>query len=203
VGVGFMFAPAHHGAMRYAGNARRELGLRTLFNILGPMANPAGVKRQVLGVFSKELCRHMAEVLRRLGSEHVMVVHSKDGMDEISLAAPTHVAELKDGQITEYDIQPEDFGIKSQSLIGLTVNDAQESLALIRDALGRRKTESGQKAADMIVLNAGAALYVAGEAGTLKDGVHMAHDALHSGLALDKLQELVSFTAVYRQENAQ
>jgi len=113
------------------------------------------------------------------------------------------VAELKDGQITEYDIQPEDCGIKSQSLIGLTVNDAQESLALIRDALGRRKTESGQKAADMIVLNAGAALYVAGEAGTLKDGVHMAHDALHSGLALDKLQELVSFTAVYRQENAQ
>lgn len=203
VGVGFMFAPAHHGAMRYAGNARRELGLRTLFNILGPMSNPAGVKRQVLGVFSLELCRHMAEVLRRLGSEHVMVVHSKDGMDEISLAAPTHVAELRNGEIREYDIMPEDFGIKSQSLIGLTVNDAQESLALIKDALGRRQTENGQKAADMIVLNAGAALYVAGAASTLKDGIHMAHDALHSGLALDKLQELVSFTAVFRQENVQ
>jgi anthranilate phosphoribosyltransferase len=203
VGVGFMFAPAHHGAMRHAGNARRELGLRTLFNILGPMANPAGVKRQVLGVFSKELCRHMAEVLRRLGSEHVMVVHSSDGMDEISLAAPTHVAELRNGEITEYDILPEDFGIKSQSLIGLTVNDAQESLALITDALGRRKTENGQKAADMIVLNAGAALYVAAVAGTLKDGIHMAHDALYSGLALEKLQELVSFTAVFRQEAAQ
>ena len=203
VGVGFMFAPSHHGAMRHAGNARRELGLRTLFNILGPMANPAGVKRQVLGVFSKELCRLMAEVLRRLGSEHVMVVHSKDGLDEISLAAPTHVAELKNGEITEYDILPEDFGIKSQSLIGLTVNDAQESLALIKDALGRRKTENGQKAADLIVLNAGAALYVAGLAGNLRDGVHMAHDALFSGLALDKLQELVSFTAVFRQENVQ
>lgn len=203
VGVGFMFAPAHHGAMRYAGNARRELGLRTLFNILGPMSNPAGVKRQVLGVFSLELCRHMAEVLRRLGSEHVMVVHSKDGMDEISLAAPTHVAELRNGEIREYDIMPEDFGIKSQSLIGLTVNDAQESLALIKDALGRLQTENGQKAADMIVLNAGAALYVAGAASTLKDGIHMAHDALHSGLALDKLQELVSFTAVFRQENVQ
>ena len=203
VGVGFMFAPAHHGAMRHAGNARRELGLRTLFNILGPMSNPAGVKRQVLGVFSEELCRHMAEVLRRLGSEHVMVVHSKDGMDEISLAAPTHVAELRNGEVREYDIMPEDFGIKSQSLIGLTVNDAQESLALITDALGRRKTENGQKAADMIVLNAGAALYVAGVAGTLKDGIHMAHDALYSGLALDKLQELVSFTAVFRQEAAQ
>ncbi len=145
----------------------------------------------------------MAEVLRRLGSEHVMVVHSKDGMDEISLAAPTHVAELRNGEIREYDILPEDFGIRSQSLIGLTVNDAQESLALITDALGRRKTENGQKAADMIVLNAGAALYVAGVAGTLKDGIHMAHDALYSGLALDKLQELVSFTAVFRQEAAQ
>ena len=117
VGVGFMFAPAHHGAMRHAGNARRELGLRTLFNILGPMSNPAGVKRQVLGVFSKELCRHMAEVLRRLGSEHVMVVHSKDGMDEISLAAPTHVAELRNGEIREYDILPEDFGIIGAAMI--------------------------------------------------------------------------------------
>lgn len=201
VGVGFMFAPAHHGAMRHASNARRELGLRTLFNMLGPMSNPAGVRRQVLGVFSKALCRPLAEVLQRLGSVHVLVVHAQDGLDEISLAAPTHVAELKNGEISEYLIQPEDFGIKSQSLIGLNVEGPQESLALIRDALGKRKTEAGQKAADMIILNAGAALYAADRARSLKEGVALAHDSLFSGLARDKLEELVSITAVFRQEN--
>ncbi|HZX52966.1 MAG TPA: anthranilate phosphoribosyltransferase [Pseudomonas sp.] len=202
VGVGFMFAPAHHGAMKYAIGPRRELGLRTIFNMLGPMTNPAGVKHQVLGVFSKALCRPLAEVLQRLGSEHVLVVHAQDGLDEISLAAPTFVAELKDGVVSEYSIQPEDFGIKSQSLIGLTVEDAAESLALIRDALTKRKTEQGQKAADLIALNAGAAIYAADLAATLKEGVQRAHDALHTGLAWEKLQELVSFTVVYKQENA-
>ncbi|WP_079204491.1 anthranilate phosphoribosyltransferase [Pseudomonas sp. CC6-YY-74] len=201
VGVGFMFAPAHHGAMKYAIGPRRELGLRTIFNMLGPMTNPAGVKHQVLGVFSKALCRPLAEVLQRLGSEHVLVVHAQDGLDEISLAAPTFVAELKDGVVSEYIIQPEDFGIKSQSLIGLTVDDAEQSLALIRDALTKRKGEQGQKAADMIVLNAGAALYAADLASSLKEGVERAHDALHTGLAWEKLQELVSFTAVFKQEN--
>ena len=201
VGVGFMFAPAHHGAMRHASNARRELGLRTIFNMLGPMANPAGVRHQVLGVFSQALCRPLAEVLQRLGSEHVLVVHAQDGLDEVSLAAPTHVAELKNGEISEYRIQPEDFGIKSQSLIGLNVEGPQESLTLIRDALGKRKTEAGQKAADMIVLNAGAALYAADQARSLSEGVALAHDALCSGLARDKLEELVSVTAVFRQEN--
>ncbi|WP_043308168.1 anthranilate phosphoribosyltransferase [Pseudomonas sp. ML96] len=201
VGVGFMFAPAHHGAMKHAIGPRRELGLRTLFNMLGPMTNPAGVKHQVIGVFSQALCRPMAEVLQRLGSKHVLVVHAQDGLDEISLAAPTHVAELKDGVVSEYRIQPEDFGIKSQSLIGLTVEDAQGSLALIRDALGRRKTENGQKAADMIVLNAGAALYAADIATSLKEGMQLAQDALHTGLAWEKLDELVSFTAVFRVEN--
>src|SRR3990167_7362449 len=161
----------------------------------------AGVKHQVLGVFSKALCRPLAEVLQRLGSEHVLVVHAQDGLDEISLAAPTFVAELKDGVISEYSIQPEDFGIKSQSLIGLTVDDAEQSLALIRDALTKRKGEQGQKAADMIVLNAGAALYAADLASSLKEGVQLAHDALHTGLAWEKLQELVSFTAVFKQEN--
>ncbi len=129
------------------------------------------------------------------------MVHASDGLDEISLAAPTFVAELKDGEIREYQIQPEDFGIKSQTLIGLSVNDAQESLALIRDALGKRKTENGQKAADMIVLNAGAALYAADHASSLKEGMHLAQDALHTGLAWEKLDELVSFTAVFQQEN--
>jgi anthranilate phosphoribosyltransferase len=201
VGVGFMFAPAHHGAMKHAIGPRRELGLRTLFNMLGPMTNPAGVKHQVIGVFSQALCRPMAEVLQRLGSRHVLVVHAQDGLDEISLAAPTHVAELKDGVVSEYRIQPEDFGIRSQTLIGLTVEGAADSLALIRDALGRRKTEHGQKAADMIVLNAGAALYAADLATSLKEGVHLAQDALHTGLAWEKLDELVSFTAVFRVEN--
>jgi anthranilate phosphoribosyltransferase len=201
VGVGFMFAPAHHGAMKYAIGPRRELGLRTIFNMLGPMTNPAGVRHQVLGVFSKALCRPLAEVLQRLGSERVLVVHAQDGLDEISLAAPTFVAELKDGVVSEYSIQPEDFGIKSQSLIGLTVDDAEQSLALIRDALTKRKGEQGQKAADMIVLNAGAALYAADLASSLKEGVQLAHDALHTGLAWEKLQELVSFTAVFKQEN--
>ncbi|MDX5373460.1 MAG: anthranilate phosphoribosyltransferase [Pseudomonadaceae bacterium] len=201
VGVGFMFAPAHHGAMKHAIGPRRELGLRTVFNMLGPMTNPAGVKHQVIGVFSLALCRPMAEVLQRLGSQHVLVVHAQDGLDEISLAAPTHVAELKDGVISEYRIQPEDFGIRSQTLIGLTVEGAQDSLALIRDALGKRKTDNGQKAADMIVLNAGAALYAADIATSLKEGVQLAQDALHTGLAWEKLDELVSFTAVFRVEN--
>ncbi|MCO6058681.1 anthranilate phosphoribosyltransferase [Pseudomonas sp. MOB-449] len=201
IGVGFMFAQVHHKAMKYAAAPRRELGLRTLFNMLGPLTNPAGVKHQVVGVFSQALCRPLAEVLKRLGSEHILVVHSRDGLDEVSLAAPTHVAELKNGEVTEYQIQPEDFGIKSQSLIGLTVGSPQESLELIRDALGKRKTEHGQKAADMIVLNAGAALYAADLASSLKEGVCLAQDALHTGLAREKLDELASFTAVFRVEN--
>ena len=201
VGVGFMFAPAHHGAMRHAAAARRELGLRTIFNMLGPLANPAGVRHQVLGVFTKALCRPLAEVLQRLGSQHVLVVHAQDGLDEVSLAAPTHVAELKDGVVSEYLIQPEDFGIRSQSLIGLNVEGAAQSLELIRDALGRRRTEAGQKAADMIILNAGAALYAADHATSLKEGVQLAHDALHTGLAREKMDELASFTNVFKVEN--
>ncbi|MCU1717505.1 anthranilate phosphoribosyltransferase [Pseudomonas sp. 5P_3.1_Bac2] len=202
VGVGFMFAQVHHSAMKYAAGPRRDLGLRTIFNMLGPLTNPAGVKHQVVGVFSKELCRPLAEVLKRLGSKHVLVVHSRDGLDEFSLAAATHVAELKNGEISEYEVLPEDVGITSQSLIGLSVDGADASLALIRDALTRRKTDAGQKAADMIALNAGAALYAADLAVSLKQGVELAHDALHTGLAWEKLQELVSFTAVFKQENA-
>lgn len=201
VGVGFMFAPAHHSAMRHAAAARRELGLRTLFNMLGPLANPAGVRHQVLGVFTRELCRPLAEVLQRLGSQHVLVVHAQDGLDEVSLAAPTHVAELHEGVIREYQIRPEDFGIKSQSLIGLDVEGAEQSLALIRDALGRRKTEAGCKAADMIILNAGAALYAADRASSLEEGVRLAHDALHTGLAREKMDELAAFTNVFKVEN--
>lgn len=201
VGVGFMFAQVHHKAMKYAAGPRRELGLRTLFNMLGPLTNPAGVQHQVVGVFSQALCRPLAEVLKRLGSKHILVVHSRDGLDELSLAAATHVAELKDGQISEYEVLPEDLGLKSQSLVGLTVDSPEASLALINDALGKRKTEAGEKAADMIALNAGAALYAADLATSLKEGVQLAHDALCTGLAREKMQELASFTAVFKQEN--
>ncbi|WP_417663107.1 anthranilate phosphoribosyltransferase [Pseudomonas sp.] len=201
VGVGFMFAQVHHKAMKYAAGPRRELGLRTLFNMLGPLTNPAGVQHQVVGVFSQALCRPLAEVLKRLGSKHILVVHSRDGLDEFSLAAATHVAELKDGQISEYEVLPEDLGLKSQSLVGLTVDSPEASLALINDALGKRKTEAGEKAADMIALNAGAALYAADLATSLKEGVQLAHDALCTGLAREKMQELASFTAVFKQEN--
>lgn len=197
IGVGFMFAPAHHGAMKYAIGPRKELGCRTIFNILGPMTNPAGVKRQLLGVFNKDLCRPMAEVLQRLGSEHIMVVCSKDGLDEISLASPTHVAELKDGRITEYDITPEDLGIKSQSLVGLAVESADDSLKLIHAAFGRGHDEMSEKARDMIALNAGAAIYVAGLANTSKAGVEMALDAIGSGLAAGKMSELADFSQCF------
>jgi len=194
VNVGFMFAPAHHSAMKYAGPPRKELGIRTLFNILGPMTNPAGVKRQLSGVYDRALCRPVAEVLKRLGSEHVMVVHSDDGLDEISIAVPTWVVELKNGAIAEYRIQPEDFGMERQSLDGLRVEGAADSLALVKDALGKRKTPEGRKAADMVALNAGAAIHVSGVASDLAEGVAMAQDAIASGMALEKLHELAMFT---------
>ena len=194
IGVGFMFAPAHHSAMKHAIGPRKELGMRTIFNMLGPMTNPANVKRQVIGVFNGELCRPMVEVLARLGSEHVMVVHAKDGLDEISLATETKVAELKNGEIREYTIKPEDFGMQSKSLIGLSVSNAEDSLLLIRDALGNRRGQYAEKAADIIALNAGAAIYVSGVASSLSDGVEMARDAIGSGLAGEKIRELAAFT---------
>ena len=194
IGVGFMFAPAHHSAMRHAIGPRKELGMRTIFNMLGPMTNPARVKRQVIGVFNGELCKPMAEVLARLGSEHVMVVHAKDGLDEISLATETQVAELKNGDLREYIIKPEDFGMQSKSLIGLSVSNAEDSLLLIRDALGNRRGQYAEKAADIIALNAGAAIYVSGVASSLSDGVEMARDAIGSSLAGEKIRELAAFT---------
>jgi len=198
IGVGFMFAPSHHSAMRHAIGPRRQLAMRTIFNILGPMTNPAGVKRQLIGVFSADLCRPMAEVLARLGSEHIMIVHSKDGLDEISIAADTQVAELKGGVVTEYTIKPEDFDIERRSLEGLAVESANESLALIQDALGKSTSLEASKAQDIIALNAGAAIYVAGIAADLKEGVTMAADAIGSGLSKAKIQELASFSEVLK-----
>ena len=194
IGVGFMFAPTHHTAMKHAIGPRKELGMRTIFNILGPMTNPASVRHQLIGVFNGHLCRPMAEVLKRLGSEHILVVHSQDGLDEISLAAPTHVAELKNGEIHEYEIRPEDFGIEAQALTDLTVSDNSESLALIEAAFSKSHDARSEKARDIITLNAGAAIYAADLATTLKDGMDMAADAIGSGLARAKVQELADFS---------
>ncbi|WP_027961879.1 anthranilate phosphoribosyltransferase [Halomonas halodenitrificans] len=194
VGVGFMFAPNHHPAMRHAVVPRREMGVRTLFNILGPLTNPAGAPNQVLGVYAPELVPLMAEVLRRLGSHHVLVVHAEDGLDEVSVAEPTRVAELRDGEIHEYVITPEDLGIPRQSLDPLRVASAEDSLRLVEQAL---KGEG--PAADIVSLNAGAALYAADVADSLKEGVALAQDAQASKLPLEKLKELTSFTRVFLQ----
>ena len=195
VGMGFMFAPRHHGAMKHALGPRRELALRTIFNLLGPMTNPAGVKRQLIGVFSEELAPHMAQVLKRLGSEHIMVVHADDGLDEISLAAPTQVVELRNGEISRYRINPEDFGIPRQSLSGLAVETPAQSADLIRAALAGK----AEKAALMIALNAGAGIYVSGIAASLAEGVTMAEDILAIGTASEKLKELIVFAQLARE----
>ncbi len=188
IGVGFMFAPAHHSAMKNAIGPRKELAMRTIFNMLGPITNPAEVPNQVLGVFNGDLCKPLAEVLSRLGSEHVLVVHAHDGLDELTISGPSTVAELKDGEVTVYEVRPEDFNIETQNLDGLAVNCAEESLALIKDALGKCETANGKKAADLIALNAGAAIYASNLASTLAEGVAMAEDAISTGLALEKLK---------------
>lgn len=191
--IGFMFAPAHHDAMRHAIGPRRELGLRTVFNILGPLTNPAGARRLLVGTFSRALCRPMAEVLQKLGAEHVLVVHADDGLDEISLATRTHVVELRDGRLGEHSWSPEELGIPSQSLIGLEVDSGAASAALIRDALGRREGPHAAKAADLIALNAGAGIHLCGITDTVRRGVALAHDVIHSGLALERIEALAGF----------
>lgn len=195
IGVGFMFAPSHHSAMRHAIGPRGELGLRTIFNLLGPMTNPAGVQRLLIGVYDAALCRPVAEVLNRLGAEHVMVVHSEDGLDEISAAAATHVAESKDGMVNEYDVRPEDLGLKRTSLEGLEVAGADESLDLIRAALSGAPGDRAERARRVVALNAGAALYVAGLAESLANGVAIAGQLLESGRPWAKLEALVDYTA--------
>ena len=200
VGVGFMFAPAYHSAMRHAVGPRRELGLRTLFNVLGPLTNPAGVKRQVVGVFDPALCVPLAEALKTLGSVHVMVVHGDGGLDEVALSGPTRVAELRNGEVRSYEIAPSDFGLQAQALDGLSVTSAEESAALIRAALGGRA--SAQKAADLIALNAGATIYVSGIADSIENGVSMAEDLIATGQAGEKLKAFVDFTRLMREERS-
>lgn len=185
VGVGFMFAPAFHSAMKHAIGPRKELKLRTVFNLLGPLTNPAGVRNQVLGVFDAKWLQPLAEVLKSLGSRNVLVVHSEDGLDEISIAAPTHFAELRAGKVRTGVIDPAQLGAVGP-LDGLRAADAAESLALIRAALGG---ESGPPM-DMVALNAGAALYVAGIAAELAEGVKLARQQMENGAALRKLEDL-------------
>lgn len=190
LGVGFMFAPMHHSAMRHAIGPRRELGMRTLFNVLGPLTNPAAAPNQVLGVFDDQLLTPLAEVLHRLGSRHVLVVRSEDGLDELSVSAASRIAELKDGRVREYRIKPQDFGIDPSDREDLMVATAEDSLALIRLALAA----DDHPAADIVALNAGAAIYAAGCAHSLEDGVEAAWDVMESGEATAKLDALVSLS---------
>ena len=187
VGIGFMFAPNHHSAMKHAAPVRRELGVRTLFNLLGPLTNPANAKRQVMGVFAKSLTAKLALVLQQLGSEHVLVVCGADGMDEISFTGDTHVAELKDGRVTEYILNPSQFGMPLHPLSSIKIQNADESKAMILDVLNGK---SGA-ARDIELLNAGAAIYVAGVVDSLQDGIHKAAEVIDSGSALATLDALI------------
>lgn len=190
IGVGFMFAPMHHSAMKHAIGPRREMAVRTIFNVLGPLTNPAGAPNQVLGVFSNDWVEPLVRVLQQLGSKHVLVVHADDGLDEISIGATTHIAELKDGEITSYDVQPEDFGMQRADLSAIRAEDAADSLRIIRSVLAN---EEGP-AKDIVCLNAGAAIYAAGMADSLAEGVGLARQVIASGDAADKLEQLIAAT---------
>jgi anthranilate phosphoribosyltransferase len=190
IGIGFMFAPNHHSAMKHAAPIRRELGVRTLFNLLGPLTNPAGAKRQVMGVFHKDLVGLLARTLQRLGSTHVMVVHSADGMDEISFSGDTYVAELKNGAVTEYTINPQQFGLPLHSVDSIHVENAEESKRVITAVLNGEKGP----ARDIVLLNAGAAIYVAGLVANMQEGIQQAAEVIDSGAAKNKLQQLTALS---------
>jgi anthranilate phosphoribosyltransferase len=187
IGVGFMFAPMHHSAMKHAIGPRKEMAVRTIFNVLGPLTNPAGAPNQVLGVYSRDWVVPLAEVLKRLGSDHVLVVNAEDGLDEISIGSPTLVAELKNGEVKSYTIQPEDFGLRRADLSAIKAADAQDSLKIINGVLANQDGP----AKDIVCLNAGAAIYVAGLVNTLAEGVKRAAEVIAEGKAAEKLQQLV------------
>ena len=191
VGVGFLFAQKHHSAMRHVAGPRREIGVRTLFNVLGPMTNPAGAPAQVIGVFDGAWQQRLAEVLRALGSRHVLLVHGEDGLDEITLSGSTDVVELNDGEISSYTICPEDFGLTRTPLGALVAESPEESLKLVRAALAGEGP-----AADIVAVNAGASIYASGVARTLSQGVTMAQDAIASGLARERLAELARVSSL-------
>ena len=189
IGVGFMFAQRHHGAMRHAMPVRRELGVGTVFNLLGPLTNPAGARRQVLGVFAPQWQEKLAEVVRALDAEHVLVVHS-DGLDELSIHAPSRVVELKDGRIDSFELSPGDFGLRQRGIEGLHASSPEDSLRLVRAAL----SGTDEDAADIVALNGGAAIYASGIATSLEDGVTMAGDLIATGQAAEKFREFADFT---------
>ncbi len=190
VGVGFLFAPAHHSAMKHAVGPRRELGVRTIFNVLGPLTNPAGAPNQVVGVFSRELVEPLANVLKRLGSNHVLVVHADDGMDEISIGAPTSVAELRGGEISTLRLTPEQFGLRTAGIETLAVSGPDDSLAMMRRAYANEPSP----ARDIIALNAGAAIYAADVTATMQQGVARALEVIESGEAAAKFDDFLAFT---------
>ena len=189
-GIGFMFAPNHHSAMKNVAPIRREMGVRTIFNILGPLTNPASAPNTLLGVFHPDLVGILVRVMERLGAKHVMVVYGKDGMDEISLGAATMVGELKDGKVSEYEIHPEDFGIQMSSNRSLRVENSAESKEMIYTTLAN----TPGTAREIVVLNAGTALYVANVAESIQQGITLARDAIASGAARAKVDEFVNFT---------
>ncbi|MGA1691118.1 MAG: anthranilate phosphoribosyltransferase [Sedimenticolaceae bacterium] len=196
VGVGFMFAPGHHSAMKHAIGPRKEMAARTVFNVLGPLTNPAGVPNLVLGVFSDELLEPLANVLKELGANHVMVVHSRDGLDEISIGDVTDVTELKDGEITRYTIEPEAFDLQRVAIDYIKADGPDQSVAMIRGLLGG---EAGP-ARDIVALNAGAAIYVSGLAGSLADGVKKAQQVLDSGDGLARLEKLAALSQSFKAD---
>lgn len=190
LGVGFLFAAKHHNAVRHTVNARKELGVRTLFNLIGPMTNPANALHQLIGVYDRKWLIPVAEVLRQLGSKHVLVVSAEDGLDEISIATVTHVAELKNGEIFSYTISPELFGLKTGKIEDLAVSNAQESLAIIIAILNGQKGS----ARDIVILNAGAAIYAADLCTSLAEGLKIAEQVIDNGLAKNKLNEFIRFS---------
>ena len=187
IGVGFMFAPAHHSAMKHAIGPRKELAIRTIFNVLGPLTNPAKAPNQIMGVFDKNLVEPIANVLKGLNSRHVMVVHSEDGLDEFSIANKTYVAELKDNKISTYTVHPHDFGLEEGSLDSIQAENAEQSLALIHEAFSGKQGV----ARDIIALNAGAAIYVSGLVNSLEEGITKANQTLSDGSAQDKLDAYI------------
>jgi anthranilate phosphoribosyltransferase len=194
VGVGFMFAPHHHPAMKHAAPVRKELGVRTIFNILGPLTNPAGAKNQLMGVFHPDLVGIQARVLQRLGSRHVMVVHGLEGLDEISITGETMIGELKDGEVREYSVYPRQFGMEVSELKSIQVGSGQESAEVLRQVLAGTKGP----ARDIVALNAGAAIYISGLSASHEAGVARAREVIDSGAARRKLDELVEFTNAFR-----
>ncbi|MGH1537559.1 MAG: anthranilate phosphoribosyltransferase [Gammaproteobacteria bacterium] len=194
IGIGFLFAPAHHSAMKHAIGPRKELAVRTMFNLLGPLTNPASAPHQVLGVFSAQWLEPLAHVLKSLGSKHVLVVHADDGLDEISIASDTQIAELKDDKVIQYSVSPKQFGIETGNLSDVVAKDAVESLQIVNGVFDN----TPGAALDIVKLNAGAALYASDKAATLEEGVSLAADAISSGKAKTTFQQYIEFTNSFK-----